>query len=290
MRSTEYNEYSSGRQSVFKFLAENPHHTFNAMKKKLCKKTQFGGLKDQTIRNYMSEWRNSYSISGVVPRLHRGFGILESGFDAGLWEGAPSFGWRVSRNKNRERLWRESSVSLGWHRNGTIVFRFRGFKSQGHLLGVFVRVFLDVFASSGKSEHKVIDYLHLLFKEKYRTRELHSTYETGQPLPKTKVADFEKSHGITIKLGDGSHPTSLEVEQREPFWFSEIEKIVNRLGVEIERHLALIKAWHEESVENRRVLCDLHLSFKQQHKDFNQLTAGFFEFLRRLEKEDDSSG
>jgi len=260
------------------------------MKKKLRKKTQFGGLKDQTIRNYMSEWRNSYSISGVVPRLHRGFGILESGFDAGLWEGAPSFGWRVSRNKNRERLWRESSVSLGWHRNGTIVFRFKGFKPQGHLLGIFVRAFLDVFTSSGKSEHKVIDYLHLLFKEKYRTRELHSTYETGQPLPKTKVANFEKSHGITIKLGDGSHPTSLEVEQREPFWFSEIEKIVDRLGVEIERHLALIKAWQEESVENRRVLYDLHLSLKQQQKDFNQLTAGFFEFLRRLEKEDDSSG
>ena len=69
MRSTEYNEYSSGRKAVFKFLAENPHHTFRTIKKKLRKETKFGGLKDQTIRNYMSEWRNSYSNSGGVPNM-----------------------------------------------------------------------------------------------------------------------------------------------------------------------------------------------------------------------------
>ena len=290
MRSTEYNEYSSGRKAVFKFLAENPNHTFKTIKKKLCKETKFGGLKDQTIRNYMSEWRNSHSNSGVVPKLHRGFGVLESGFDASLWEEAPFFSWRVSRNKNRERLWHESGVSLGWHRNGTLVFRFKGFRPQGHLLGVFVRAFLDVIMSSNKSEHEVVNYLHLLFKEKYRTRGFHSTYETGQPLPKTKVTDFEKSHGITIRLGDGSHPTSLEVEQREPFWFSKIEKIVDRLGVEIESHFALIKSWQEESVENKRVLYDLYLILKNQQENFNQLTSRFFEFLQRLEKEDDSSG
>lgn len=289
IRHTEYNKYRSGRQAVFKFLDENPYYTFASMKKKLRKETNFGSLKDQTIRNYMSEWRNSYSSSGVVPRLHRGFGILESGFDVSLWEGAPSFGWHVSRNKNRERLWRESRVSLGWHRNGTVVFRFKGFRPRGHLLSVFVHAFSKVLLSTGKSEREVLHYLHALFKERYSTRGFHSIYEGWQPLPKIKVTDFEKSHGITIKLGDGSHPTSLEVEQKEPFWFSKIEKIVDRLGVEIDSHLALIKSWHEESVESKRVLYELYLILKQQQENFNKLTSRFFEFLQRLEKENDSS-
>lgn len=284
MRYTEYNEYRSGRRAVFKFLDENPYHTFASMKKKLRKETNFGGLKDQTIRNYMSEWRNSYSIFGAVPRLHRGFGVLESGFDIGLWEGAPSFGWLVSRNKNRERLWHESGVSLGWHRNGTVVFRFKGFRPQGHLLGVFVRAFLDVIMSSGKSEHEVVNYLHLLFKEKYRTRGFHSTYETGQPLPKTKVTDFEKSHGLTIKLGDGSHITSIEVEQTEPFWFSKIKSIIDQLGVQIESHVALIKSWKEESEENRRTLHATYRILKQQAEDFAHLMSRLFKFLDRQEK------
>jgi len=289
MRHTEYNEYRSGRQAVFKFLAENPYHTFSSIKKKLRKETNFGDLKNQTIRNYMSEWRNSYSNSGGVPKLHQGFGVLKSEFDAGLWEAAPSFGWHVSRNKNHERLWRESSISLGWHRNGTVVFRFKGFRPKGHLLNVFVHAFWKVLLSTGKSEREVLDYLYTLFKERYSTRGFHSTYESWQPLPKLRVRDFEKSHGITIRLGDGSHPTSLEVEQREPFWFSKIEKLVDRLGVEIESHFALIKSWQEESVENKRVLYELYLILKKQQENFNQLTSRFFEFLQRLEKEDDSS-
>lgn len=289
-RHNQYNEYNSGRQTVFKFLAENPHHTFASLRKKLCKETVFGGLKDQTIRNYLSEWRQSYSCFGMVPRLHRGFGVLESGFDVSLWEMAPCLGWRVSRNKNRERLCKESGVSLGWHRNGTVVFRFKGFRPEGHLLGAFVHAFWRVLLSTGKDECEVFDYLHGLFKERYSTRGFHSVYETWQLLPKLTVKDFEKSHGMTIKLGDGSHPTSLEVEQKEPFWFSKIENVVDQLGVEIEGHLALIESWHEESVENKRTLNELCKILKQQQENVNRLMSRLFEFLHQLEKGDISNG
>ena len=213
MKNTEYKEYRSGRQAVFDFLSENSHLSFGSIKQKLAKHTAFGHLQNQTIRNYMSEWRNQYSKNGMVPKLHRGFGILESGFDIDLWEKAPIFGWQISLNRNRERLRSKWDISLGWHRNGTVIFRFKGYRPEGHLLTVFVQSFIDVIVSSGKNETEAVNLLQTLFKKKYRTSSFHSTIETGQVLPKTKINDFKKSHGIVIKLGDGSHPTSVEVEQ-----------------------------------------------------------------------------
>ena len=287
---TEYDEYRSGRQTVFKFLAENPHHTFASLKKKLYHETVFYSLKDQTIRNYMSTWRRLYSRSGVVPRLHRGFGVLETGFDADLWEVAPSFGWRISRNRNRERLWSESGISLGWHRNGTVVFRFKDFRPQGHLLGVFVRAFWRVLLSTGKGEREVFACLDMLFKERYSHRGFHSVYETWQHLPKLTVKDFKRSHGITIKLADGSHPTALEVEQVEPFWFPKIEKVLDRLGAEIESHLALIKSWREESAQNKQTLRKMCQILNRQQENIDKLTSRLFEFLQQMEKRGVSNG
>jgi len=281
---THYGEYPSGRQAVFRFLYENPYHTLGSLKKMLREKTDFVDLKDQTIRNYMTQYRRLYSCSGVVPRLHRGFGVLKSEFDGGLWEVAPCFGWRVSRNRNRERLWSQSGITLGWHRNGTVVFRFKGFRPQGHLLTAFIHAFWKMFLSSGKAQHEVFNYLETLFKERYSQKGFDFVYETWRPLPKLTVKDFHKSYGITIKLGDGSHPTALEVEQREPFWFSKIEKIVDQLGVEIKNHLALIKSWREESVESKKALKELCQTLKQQQKNFDRFMFRLFEFFQRMEE------
>jgi hypothetical protein len=77
MKNNEYKEYRSGRQAVFGFLSENKHLSFGSIKQKLVKHTVFGHLQDQTIRNYTSEWRNQYSKSGMVPKFHRGVGILK---------------------------------------------------------------------------------------------------------------------------------------------------------------------------------------------------------------------
>jgi hypothetical protein len=134
------------------------------------------------------------------------------------------------------------------------------------------------------SESEAVNYLYSLFKKKYRTSGFHSTYDTGQFLPKTKIKDFEKSHGVIIKLGDGSHPTSVEIEQTEPFWFFKIEQIVDKLGVQIESHLALVKLWREESVENRRTLTELHQNLKLQNSTITKLASKFFDFFHRFEK------
>lgn len=221
---THYGEYTRGRQAVFKLLDENPLLSFAALRQKLRKANIT--LKNQTIRNYMSQWR-LYSRKGAVPRFHFGLGQLKSTFDACLWEAAPFYGWKVSRNKNRERLWFESNITLGWHRNGTVVFRFRGFKPQGHLLGVFSHAFWRVLLSTWKTEREAADCLQALFKERYRQITRHSTYETGQPLPRTIIRDRENSHGEIIKLGDGSDPTRVEIEEREPFWLSKLDETMD---------------------------------------------------------------
>lgn len=283
MKNNEYKEYKSGRQAVFDFLSENKYLSFGSIRQKLVKHTAFGDLKDQTIRNYMSAWNIQYSKLGKVPKFHRGLGILESGFDDGLWDKAPNFNWQISHNRNRERLRSKCGISLGWHRNGTVVFRFKGFRPQGHLLTAFIQSFLDVVIASGLNEIEAINYLQALFKEYYRTISFHSTIETGQILPKTKINDFKKSHGIIIKLGDGSHPTAVEIEQTEPFWFNKIEEIIDNLGIQIDSHLNLIKLWREESVENKRALTELIQSLKL-NCTITKLASKLFDFFHQIEK------
>jgi hypothetical protein len=152
------------------------------------------------------------------------------------------------------------------------------------LLTAFVQSFLDVIIASELKEAEAVNYLHALFKGIYRTSSFHSTIETRQVLPKTKIKDFKKSHGIEIKLGDGSHPTSVEIEQTEPFWFNKIEEVIDKLGTQIDSHLALIKLWRKESVENKRALTELHQNLKLQNSTLTQLTSKLFDFFHRLEK------
>lgn len=202
--------------------------------------------------------------------LHFGLGRLDSGFDIGLWESAPCYGWKISRNKNCERLWFESGVTLCWHHNGTVLFRFKGSKRQGHLLGIFVRAFFGVHLSSGKSEREVVDFLQALFKERYHQIGRHSTYETGQLLPGT-VIDRRRSHGEVIKLGDGSDPTKVEIEETvmEPLWAKAsldklslateklagtVERVDGSLAKNWDSHLKLVKTLMTESEKRQEAM------------------------------------
>jgi hypothetical protein len=228
----------SGRRKVEKLLDENPYLSTQDIDQKL----HGSGTKlaYQTIKNYASNWRQ-YSRNGAVPRLHSGFGVLESGFDAGLWEAGPAYGWRVSENKNRERLWFENGVTVGWHRSGMVVFRFKGSRPRGHILGVFSHAFWQVLLSTGRSERELSDFLKVLFEEKYRETH-HYVFETERPQPRMKIDHFENRYGLTIKLGDGSHPTSLEVEEKEPPWLSRFEGAVGSFGYNIRTHMKVLKS------------------------------------------------
>ena len=246
---TQYDEYTRGRQIVLKLLEENNHLSFTAMRQKLRQKNIM--LKDQTIRNYMSQWR-LYSRFGLVPRCHSGLGVLESGFDSDLWEHAPCLGWTVNDNRNRCRRICRQGVWLLWHRNGTVQFRFKGAVMRSVLMTAFSQAFYDVMRYGGKPECEIADYLRALFIEGYRGLQRHSTFETGLLLPKVDIQHFKKSHGMSIKLGDGSHPTAVEIEEMEPFWLSKFDKTLDRRSQEIENHLDLVTTWKDESEKRQQ--------------------------------------
>jgi hypothetical protein len=98
-------------------------------------------------------------------------------------------------------------------------------------------------------EREISDFLRKLFKERYRVIEEHYVHDTGQPLPGTKIKDFEASLGMEVDLGDGSHPTCAEFKLREPFWASDlregaekISKAADLFAENIETHLEVPKA------------------------------------------------
>jgi hypothetical protein len=239
---TQYVEYTrSGRKAIEHFLNENPYLSFAALRKKLHEKNIC--LKDQTIRNYISNWR-VYSKNGRVPMHHGHRGFLESGFGVGLWDVALCYGWRVSRNRNRERWRCVDGVSFGWSRNGKVDVRFKGPLPRAYLLGAFSRAFWNVLRSSGKPEGESADYLKALFEGKFRLVERTITVETGQPLPKVTI-DRKRSHGEIIKLGDGSHPTSVEIEETEPFWASELKEAAIHISKNLKSHVEVMRVTKE---------------------------------------------
>jgi len=223
---TQYSEYTrSGYKAVEQLLNENPHLSFAALRKKLHEKNI--RLKDQTIRNYMSKCR-LYSQNGLVPSSHSGLGHLVVGFGAGLWETAAFLGWEISRNRNRCRRIVRLGVTLFWFQDGTVQFRFKGSRSETDLLAAFSQAFWHVLRAAGNSERGLADFLKAVFKARYCQGPVHRTFDLGEPLPRFSVKYYENSRGLVIK-SDGSHPTSLEIEEREPPWCTKLDDASNKI-------------------------------------------------------------
>lgn len=243
---TQYDEYTrSGYKAVEQLLNENPHLSFAFLKKKLHEKNV--NLKDQTIRNYISNWR-LYSKNGLVPSSHSGLGHLVVGFGAGLWEIAAFLGWSVSKNRNRCRRISRLGITLFWFQDGTVQFRFKGSRSEVDLLAAFSQAFWRVLRAAGNSEVGLADFLKAVFKSRYRQGPVHRTFDLGEPLPRFNIKYYEKSRGLAIK-SDGSHPTALEIVEREPPWCSKLDdasdkisKAADLFAENIKTHLEVPKA------------------------------------------------
>jgi hypothetical protein len=69
---------------------------------------------------------------------------------------------------------------------------------------------------------KVLDTIHVTGE--------HYVFETGRPLPKKTINNFKKSRGLTIKIGDKSHPKAVEVISSVPDWAEKFDRFVDRLS------------------------------------------------------------
>jgi hypothetical protein len=56
----------------------------------------------------------------------------------------------------------------------------------------------------------------------------HFVFDAKERLPKMDVSFFEGSNGVTIKIGDRSHPSGVEVLAYEPDWGERNERVLSQ--------------------------------------------------------------
>jgi hypothetical protein len=68
-----------------------------------------------------------------------------------------------------------------------------------------------------------------------RFKGAHYVFPVGQRLPKLTIDLFQKSNGIIIKVGDTTHPDSLEVIACYPDWAERNERLFEQLNETLRR-------------------------------------------------------
>ena len=121
------------------------------------------------------------------------------------WDkGGLGFGWVPSKAKNRFWIWRGKFGRVVWFETGLVGLSVR---RPGNL-GKAKQLFCDAFVNTGLvTDFKVLNPI----LEKIRPKSGHFPYSAGERLPYMVIRDFEQSHGIVIKVGDRTHPDSVEV-------------------------------------------------------------------------------
>lgn len=206
-------ENNSLKRQIWKKLDENPLLSPKELAKLL-------DLPYKQYRNYItkerSNWKyyhesergskcSSFHCYKAKVRMDKG---LSDELRGKLHFGAPGlfvgFGWRLSRSRNRFLEWRGRYGRVVWFETGSV----RLFVKKPGNLGKAKQLFCDAFISTGLlTDLRVFSPI----LDKISPKSCHFTYETPQRLPMVTIADFAESHGITIKVGDRSHPNAVEV-------------------------------------------------------------------------------
>lgn len=216
-RSTKDNSYHSYpvslRKQVCKLLDENQLLTA----KMICKLLNLPYKKyKQTITNYRNYWKynhenergsncSNFHCYKAKVRMDR---VLSDDLRSKLSFGVPNafvgYGWRLSRARNKFLIWKGKLGRVVWYTTGLVLIEV---KKPGNL-GKAKQLFCDAFISTGLlTDLRVFSPI----LDKISPKSCHFVYEAPMRLPYMVVHDFEESHGITIKLGDRSHPNAVEV-------------------------------------------------------------------------------
>jgi len=214
---TDDNSYHSDcvslRKQVCNLLDENQLLTA----KMLCKLLNLPYKKyKQTITNYRNYWKynhesergskcSSFHCYKAKVRLDK---PLSGELRAKLSFGQPGlfvgYGWKLSKARNRFLDWRGKLGRVVWFETGSV----RLFVKKPGNLGRAKQLFCDAFINTGLlTDVKLFNPV----LERIGPKSCHFPYETPMRLPYVKIDDFSESHGITIKVGDRSHPNAIEV-------------------------------------------------------------------------------
>jgi len=132
-------------------------------------------------------------------------------------------GWIQTRAKNHYLLWKNVKFGrLEWHVNG----RVRVWVRKPASLGKALQMLADAYFSSGLIyDIRVFEE----FAKSLRFKGASAVFETKQRLPYMKIDFLKLSNGVTITLGDRSHPTAVEVDFYYPNWSEKNERLLSRL-------------------------------------------------------------
>jgi hypothetical protein len=208
------------RQRVFALLDENPCLTA----KTICEKLNLHYWRHGNyINKVKSEWKSyrQEQRGSNCSNIHswRGWCRVPDYVDRGL---ALEVGWKHTKAKNRWFLWKEKRGRMEWFETGRVSLYV---KSPVHL-GKIKQLVCNGFGFTGLIFEdgvlqKVLDTIH--------ATGAHYVFETGRTLPQKTINHFKKSHGLTIKIGDTSHPKAVEVISRIPDWAERVELLLMRL-------------------------------------------------------------
>jgi len=145
-------------------------------------------------------------------------------------------------------VFRDDRGSVHWYKGGVVRLYLRGAVQLARAKELFCRAF------SWFSDEQFVEFLDCPIREELR----HWVFDVGAPMPRFDIRNFEKSHGLRI-FTDGSHPTSLEVEETRPLSLVQFEETIGKLdgtidnfGVNLKEHLNLIQTWQKEAENVRR--------------------------------------
>jgi len=172
-------------------------------------------------------------VSGGVHRVE--FGLLGGGLPGwlvGCVEGGVC-GWVASGNRNGMLVWSGGGVRLRLFPSGTLLINSSSGRvlSLGEVQEVLWEAFLG-FLPEERWEEWAALVRHVQIVD------LHRVFDVGARVPPFKIRAYRESLGLTI-FSDDSHNHAIEVEERIPPWFPIFYEAVEKLGVEMLKHLEL---------------------------------------------------
>ena len=122
----------------------------------------------------------------------------------GVLVGVERARWVLSRNRNRHLIWRDGLGRMQWFENGRVVLYVLKPANKGKAKQLFCNGFTKTgLVSDVGVLDKVLDGMRL--------RGGKADYDAGQRLPYLVIRDFKETNGVTIVLGDRSHPEGVHV-------------------------------------------------------------------------------
>ena len=228
--NSEKCESESLRSQIADLLNKNPLLT----PKPLCKLL---GLDYQVHGKYVANARSFWKYHhrnehGSKCSLHgwRGWCYLEPNISGGIRTHAVDVGWLASRARNRWLLWKDRLGRLQWFETGRVNLYVR----KPANLGRAYQLICNGFSFTGLiTDMKVLEQVLV----SVRFKGAHYVFPVGQRLPRLTVDLFQKSNGVVIKVGDATHPDSLEVIATYPDWAERNERMFEQLNDTLKRLL-----------------------------------------------------